>query len=267
MKRRDALKGAIVGLCGLAAGRSDVLAETREKEALRLQILTFNIQIGRGPGGSYSDPSQAHLERTAAVIKEYAPDVAGLQEVDNRTGRSGKDVDQLGEIAKLTALTPTFVSKTELEGGAYGIGVLSKEEPLATTRAFIKGSAHRRVLEICEFERYYFFNTHFPLKADLRLAAIEIVNAEADKRRDKPIVFVGDLNAEPNSLEIKTLQKTWTQISPDAPTFPADGPKVQIDYIFARNVERINVLETFVVDDSITSDHRPVFASIEIPAD
>ena len=264
MNRRGVVKVAFAALGGCALSMRTPSLFAQDNEPLRLRILSYNIQIGRGPGGSYSDPKQAHLDRTAAVVKSVDPDVAGLQEVDNKTERSGAEVDQLAEIAKMTELTPTFVSKTELPGGVYGIGVLSKERPSAVSQVYIKGSAHRRVLEICEFERYYFFNTHLPLKEDLRIDAVKIVNAEADKRADKPIFFLGDLNAEPDSPEIKELKKTWTQITPDAPTFPADGPTVQIDYIFVRNAAKINVVESRVIDDSTTSDHRPVFCVVEI---
>ena len=267
MNRRDAVKTTLAALGGLALTSSVANSvSAQEDKSLRLRILSYNIQIGRGPGGSYSDPSQAHLDRTAAVVNAAKPDVVGLQEVDNKTNRSGSDVDQLGEIAKMTSLLPTFVSKIELPGGLYGVGVLSREKPLSTTFAYIKGSSHRRVLEICEFERYYFFNTHFPLTAETRIAAVKVVNEEADKRGDKPIFFLGDLNAEPDSAEIKELKETWTQISPDDATFPADDPKVQIDYIFVRNADKVVVHEARVVDDSTTSDHRPVFCDVEITA-
>ncbi|MDO5309468.1 MAG: endonuclease/exonuclease/phosphatase family protein [Planctomycetia bacterium] len=262
MNRRDAIKG-LYGLGALVVTATPyALAETHAP--LKLRILSYNIQIGRGPGGSYSDPTQAHLDRTAARIADAKPDVVGLQEVDNKTGRSGTDVDQLGVIAELTGFIPTFVAKKEQNGGVYGVGVLSKEKPVSVAHAFIKGSAHRRVLEICEFQRYYFFNTHLPLTEELRVAAVDIINAEAAKRLDKPIILLGDLNAEPDSPEIKKLQETWTQISPNAPTFPADDPKVQIDYIFLKNVKKFNLLEASVIDDSTTSDHRPVLCEVEI---
>jgi endonuclease/exonuclease/phosphatase family metal-dependent hydrolase len=267
MNRRDAVKTTLAALGGLALTSSVANSvSAQENKSLRLRILSYNIQIGRGPGGDYNDPSQAHLDRTAAVVSAAKPDVVGLQEVDNKTNRSGSDVDQLGEIAKMTSFIPTFVSKIELPGGLYGVGVLSKEKPLSTTFAYIKGSSHRRVLAICEFERFYFFNTHFPLTAETRIAAVKVVNEEADKRRDKPIFFLGDLNAEPTSAEIKELKETWTQISPDGPTYPADDPKVQIDYIFVRNADKVVVHEARIVDDPSTSDHRPVFCDVEISA-
>ena len=267
MNRRECAKrlalltgGAFLGFYGGAETRA---LENDAKQPLRLRVVSYNIQIGRGPGGSYSDPSQARLDRTAKRVAELAPDVAGLQEVDNKTNRSGAEVDQLAELARLTNLTPTFVGKTELPGGVYGIGILSKEKPLRTDKVVMAGSAHPRVLQMCEFERYVFFNTHFPLKGDLREKAAKIAEDES-KKRSKPIVFVGDFNAEPNSPEIRFLEQTWTRVSPNAPTYPADAPNVQIDYVFVKNASKITVHDARVVDDPSTSDHRPVFCDITI---
>ena len=235
----------------------------KELPPVKLRILSYNIQIGREPGGSYSDPAQAHLDHTAAAINRETPDVAGLQEVDNKTERSGVDVDQLGELSRMTNLFPTFTAKRDLPGGKYGIGVLSKDKPLAVDSVIMEGSAHPRALQMLDFGRFYFFNTHLPLTAELRLKAVNKIEEQALLRNDKPIILVGDLNAEPNSEEIRELKKTWTQISPDAPTFPAPAPTAQIDYVFIRNAAEVKVNEARVVDDPKTSDHRPVFVEVE----
>ncbi|MBR4103891.1 MAG: endonuclease/exonuclease/phosphatase family protein [Thermoguttaceae bacterium] len=227
-----------------------------------LRVLSYNIQIGRAPGGSYSDPAQAFLDRTAKVIADVNPDVAGLQEVDNQTNRSGADVDQLATLAEKTGLNGKFESKIELPGGLYGVGVLSREKPLQTAKVYLQGSAHRRVLQICEFENYVFFNTHFPLTQETRLQAVKIIEEEA-KKYDKPIILVGDINATPDSAEVVELKKTWRSIGADAPTFRADKPTVQIDYVFIRNAPNASVVETCVVDEPLASDHRPVFCVVE----
>ena len=236
MNRREYLKGLAAFGCGAVLSAGGLRAD-EAKEPIRLRVVSYNIQIGRAPGGSYSDPKEAFLDRTASRLNDMKPDVAGLQEVDNKTNRSGADVDQLGYLAEKTGLIGTFAPKTPLPGGMYGVGVLSKEKPIAARAVIMKGSSHPRALQICEFERYVFFNTHFPLSAELRLAAAKTVNAEALKY-DKPIILVGDLNAEPDSEEILELKKAWTQVSPEAPTFPAPEPTVQIDYVFVRNAHR-----------------------------
>ena len=262
MNRRDCLKSSLLLGLGLSLGvRPSFSAD--ERESIRLRIVSYNIQIGRAPGGSYSDPSAAFLSRTADRIAGLGPDVAGLQEVDNKTERSGSDVDQLAELSRMTGLNGSFAPKTELPGGWYGIGTLSKEKPLRTSRVIMEGAYHPRALQICEFERFVFFNTHWPLKPELRMRCVDAVEAEA-KKFTKPIVLVGDFNAEPDSAEIAALKRSWTEIGPNAPTFPSTGPKEQIDYVFARNADKIVVHEARVVDDPETSDHCPVFCDVEL---
>lgn len=259
---RNALSLAALLCVGVPAFGDDAVSPEKEKTPTVLRVLTYNIQIGRAPGGSYSDPAQAFLERTAKVIVDVNPDVAGLQEVDCKTNRSGANVDQLAVLAEKTGLNEKFESKIELPGGLYGVGVLSREKPLKTSKVYIQGSAHRRVLQICEFENYVFFNTHFPLTQETRLQAVKTVEEEA-KKYEKPILLVGDINATPDSAEVVELKKTWSSIGADAPTFRADKPTVQIDYVFVRNAPNARIIETCVVDEPLASDHRPVFCVVE----
>ncbi len=252
---------ALLGF-GFPAFGDDAASHEKKKTPTVLRILSYNIQIGRAPGGSYADPAQAFLDRTAKVVSDVNPDVAGLQEVDCKTNRSGADVDQLAALAEKTGLNGKFESKIELPGGLYGVGVLSREKPLRTAKVYLEGSAHRRVLQICEFENYVFFNTHFPLTQTLRLQAVKSLEEEA-KKYDKPIILVGDINATPDSPEVVELKKTWRSIGADAPTFRADKPTVQIDYVFIRNAPNARVIETCVVDEPLASDHRPVFCVVE----
>lgn len=264
MNDRVRVKKFALAICGALLAVWALGGAARAEDALRLRVVSYNIQIGRGPGGSYSDPAQAHLDQTAKRIASFDPCVAGLQEVDNKTNRSGSDVDQLGVLAELTKMNGTFSSKIELPGGEYGVGVLSKEKPISVKKVLMEGSSHTRVLQMVEFEKFVFFNTHYPLKGEFREKASAIVNEQA-KNYKKPIILVGDLNAEPDSPEILALKKEWVQVSPEGvPTFSADDPKVQIDFIFVRNASAITVHDAKVFDDPTTSDHRPVFCDITI---
>ncbi len=233
-----------------------------DAQPIKLRILTYNIQIGRAPGGSYSDPSAARLDRAANVIKNAEPDIAGLQEVDCKTERSGASIDQLAELSRQTGLLPFFAPKIKLPGGDYGIGVLSKTAPIQMRSVLMEGSSHTRVLQILEFEQFIFFNTHLPLSQEKRLAAVAAIEKEAQKY-EKPIILVGDINAEPDSKEVKELEKNWKNLGPDAPTYPSPNPNVRIDYIFLRNAKSFKVRETEVIPDPETSDHRPVFCVVE----
>lgn len=63
--------------------------------------------------------------RIADVIKDTAPDLVALQEVDEATARSG-GVKQASELGRLTGLQAVFGQATPFQGGGYGVGILSR---------------------------------------------------------------------------------------------------------------------------------------------
>ena len=70
---------------------------------------------------------QLDLARIANVIKAADVDVVAVQEVDIRTRRSGTDVDQLAELAKLTGMHGRFGKGRDYDGGEYGQAILSRQ--------------------------------------------------------------------------------------------------------------------------------------------
>lgn len=78
-----------------------------------LRVLTYNIHHGRGTDDLVDIP------RIAAVIKALQPDLVALQEVDQRTRRTG-GVDQTARLAELTQLHGQFMRQIDFEGGRYG---------------------------------------------------------------------------------------------------------------------------------------------------
>src|SRR5699024_9613411 len=87
-----------------------------------IKILSYNIHHGNPPSekAGYID-----LPAIANVINESKADIIGLQEVDVNVERSG-DVDQIKELAKLTDTEYYFAKGIDLQGGEYGVAVLSK---------------------------------------------------------------------------------------------------------------------------------------------
>jgi endonuclease/exonuclease/phosphatase family metal-dependent hydrolase len=47
-------------------------------------------------------------------------------------------------------------------------------------------------------------------------------------------------------------------------TFPADGPAREIDFILLRPADRFRVLEYRVLEETVASDHRPIFMVVEL---
>ncbi len=230
------------------------------QEALR--ILTYNVRNCRG----LDNYSSINSQRVADVIARQPPDLAGIQELDNKTTRS-QDRNILQELAEGTKLAPTYGPAIEFQGGQYGVGILSKDKPISVRTVPLPGQEEKRVLLIAEFSRYVFFCTHLSLTAASRQESVEIINEERQKYASKPVILVGDLNATPDSPVVQTLRKSWTQASGNDFTFSADKPFETIDYVFVscpQNV-RFSVKSTQVVEEAVASDHRPVLTEIEIP--
>ena len=71
------------------------------------------------------------LPRIAEVIKSQHADLVGLQEVDRGVTRTGQ-VDEIAELARLTAMDFAFAFNLKYQGGQYGVAILSKAPILAT---------------------------------------------------------------------------------------------------------------------------------------
>ncbi len=226
-------------------------------DSWKLRFMTYNIRVGKGMD------QVKDLERIAAVIIRERPDVVALQEVDSVTSRTG-GVDQIRELGRMTGMYGVFAAALEFGGGKYGVGILSREEPLSIKSVPLPGREEPRVLLIAEFRNYVAMSTHFSLTEEDRVASAEILNREA-MLFDKPLLLGGDFNAEPQSEPVRVLGITFTLLSDDTqPTFPADEPKVCIDYVFAKRSESYSfkVLNSTVIPESIASDHRPVSLSL-----
>jgi len=87
--------------------------------SLSLRILTYNIRHGENM------QNKIDLKAISNVIQENNPDFVALQEVDDKTNRTG-GVDQLAYLADSTKMFYFFSPHREFDGGLYGNGILSK---------------------------------------------------------------------------------------------------------------------------------------------
>ncbi|WP_157506683.1 endonuclease/exonuclease/phosphatase family protein [Gemmata obscuriglobus] len=251
----------LLGLAGLVPAD-----DKPERNVLR--VLTYNIHHGEGTDGKLD------LARIAEVIKAAKPDVVALQEVDRNTTRTGK-VDQAAELAKLTGLNAEFGKAIDLQGGGYGLAVLSRF-PLKGAKVHSLPGKERQeariVLQVTvepggPFPALTFLNTHLqhddgPTR-EKQIAKIDELFGTAAGA----FVLAGDLNAAPASAPIKALAKNWAFATEPGRkgllTIPSDTPRQQIDYILFRPADRFRVAEANVIEEKVASDHRPVFALVE----
>ena len=218
-----------------------------------VKIMSYNVRSAKGMD------NVRDCGRVAKVILEQQPDLVAVQELDSMTNRCGKKYI-LGEIAQLTGMYPEYFPAIKFDGGKYGIGILSKEKPLAVQGYPLPGSEEKRALLVAEFQDYMFACTHLSLTEEDRLESLEIIGKIAAASQ-KPFYFAGDLNDTPGSPFLDGLQKNFRILNDvKAQTFPAPLPDRTLDYIavWKGTAPKLDVVSKKVVDEPMASDHRPV---------
>ena len=221
----------------------------------QVQVMSYNVRHCAGMD------MVLDYDRTAAVISKQQPDVVALQELDSMTGRSGHRY-QLGELADRTQYHPIFGSAIDYDEGKYGVGILTRESPVSVKRIPLPGE-EPRVLLVVELKDYVIACTHLDLEEGQRLASVPLIVAEAQGWQ-KPFILAGDWNDTPDSPLMQEVTKTFTILSSDGATFPADEPRECIDYVASFKGQSVMVLKSNVIDEPEASDHRPLVVRVQL---
>lgn len=223
-----------------------------------LRIMSYNVRGGVGMDG------RRDYERASAVIRAERPDICALQELDSMTRRSG-GTDALKEFAERTGMYGTFARAIDYDGGAYGIGLLSKEAPLRVGRLALPGREEARALIIAEFADYVVLATHLSLTEADQLASVRLIDSVAASYAGKAVFLAGDFNFTPGSEPFKAFRKSFLPLNDTGRrSWPADDPHDTIDYIwgYIGGDRFYRVSANGVIDAPEQSDHRPVFAEV-----
>lgn len=221
-----------------------------------LKLMTYNIRNGRGIDNVQD------LGRIAEVISRTAPDIVALQEVDSVTRRmAGRFIP--GELGEITGMHALFCRSIDYDGGAYGIGLLSRAEPLAVHRIPLPGREEARVLLVAEFPDYIVCVTHLSLTPEDQRTSLPIIREVTDTCR-KPVLLAGDFNMKDAAAVLDGLGGKFRPLSDTTQmTFPSDTPSVRIDYILGRGVPASAVVTERAVDYTTpASDHCPLHVSL-----
>ena len=224
-----------------------------------LKVMTYNIRNGNG-----MDKVRSY-ERIADVILKHNPDVVAVQELDSMTKRSNQTY-VLGEVAKLTRMKDFYGPAISFSGGKYGVGILSKKQPLKVSQHPLPGRGEKRTFLMAEFEDYIFCCTHLALTEEDRNLSLAIIDSIA-ACQTKPFIIAGDMNAEPGSYFVNGLQKNYRIFNNlKQPTWPAPEPREMIDYIavWKEHSEGLANVHTWVVEEPVASDHRPIMSKIRV---
>lgn len=237
-------------------------------------VMTFNIHHAAGTDGVLAP------DRIAQVIKDSGADIVGLQEVDRHYSERSEWADQAAQLAALTGFHVVFGANIDNEPPAgstdriqYGTAILSRY-PITSwdnTHLYRSPDQEQRGLLHATINiagrKIAFYNTHLAASSqvDRQQQADQIVDLVGET---EPAILVGDLNAEADAPEIKTLTGRFTDVWPavgEGPglTIPSEQPEHRIDFILTGSAARPITAE--VVDsDPVASDHRPVISTISI---
>lgn len=263
MRKFTLLAAALAALCSACAPRSsmlitpDLATSCEGTAALDRPLVIANYNIKSGMWSS--------LEEVGDVLEGLNADVIALQEVDHKMKRTDS-VDQSGTLAERLGMERVFVGAQDRDGGSYGIALLSKLPVARADRIDLPeaGGVEPRVaadVDVCtggQALRVVSTHTDFtPWAADAQAKAIA-----AHIAGDDDVVVLGDFNATPEKAGVRSLIERplfdALGMFTEGPTFEGQG---RIDYILTDHT----VTGARIVDVN-ASDHKPVFATIEVPA-
>ncbi|MCI2088891.1 MAG: endonuclease/exonuclease/phosphatase family protein [Prevotella sp.] len=221
----------------------------------KMTIVSYNIHNGR-----LADNKTPNIEEVSNVIKNVKADFICLQEVDSVNRRN--NFDETYVIGKYTGLYSTYGAAIKIGDGKYGVSILSKKKPLSIKNIPLPGREEHRTFLLTEYRNYYVGCTHLSLNQEDRMKSANIILSTISKL-NKPVFIGGDFNDRPTSDLSHYLDKNMECLSDTTQkTFPANHPKIMIDYIWAKGFKG-TVTQKGTINEPHASDHRPIYVKIK----
>lgn len=260
-------------------------------QAQEFKVMSYNIRLDVKADGENS--WDMRKDRLTDLVKFYAPDFAGMQEV------------QYHQLQYIQKKLPNYAyigvgrddGKT---GGEYSCIFYNKERFKAiqtstfwlspTPDSVSKGwdAAYNRVCTYGLFKdlktkkRFWVLNTHFDhIGNKARAASARLIMQKIKELNTKhyPVILTGDFNLHPEEEPIQYINSNMNNarelsefVYGNVDTWNAfkfhEKPTGNIDYIFVSNDARIKVLSFATLTDSYDmkypSDHFPIMATLKL---
>ena len=242
-----------------------------QERTSNLKIMSYNIRHGVGMDTIYD------LSRSAHVIVSQAPDLCGLQEVDNFCLRSDS-IGQTAYLAQKTSMNGVFGKFMDFQGGEYGMATLSSK-PFKSTKVLQLPNAkyEPRVSIVHEVASakdcdIVFANVHFDWISEKEGSFIRVSQAKALMKYidsiNKATIITGDFNCTPDSPTMQYFAEQgfiFVQKGEDNLSFQ-DETKAEIDHVIYRNSGSVKFKKKRVqlLKEPIVSDHRPLIVELEV---
>lgn len=232
-------------------------------EGLPVRIMTYNIHNGFNTGGYLG------MEAIAQVIEKNKADIIVVQEVSRGWVINGR-LDMLTWLSQRLQMPYVFGPAT---GPLWGNAIMSRypimeytyhelpprDQPLL--RSFMAAT-----INVGNGTRLHIIATHLHhIKEDTDIRQLQAKTVLDFWGNTAHTVLLGDLNADPDDLEMEMLQQggfvdaAVAAGGSPAYTAPSDNPDRRIDYIWISFDLRVS---SVLVPISKASDHLPVIAVI-----
>lgn len=233
--------------------------------------MSYNIRHGLGLD------TILDLSRAANIILSEAPDICGLQEIDNYCLRSDS-IGQTEYLAKTTNMTGTFGKFMDFQKGQYGMASLTTK-PIISTKIlelpegkYEPRSSIVHELEIADGCIIAFANVHFDWLGDESGKASRLQQAKTLAKYldslNRPTIITGDFNCTPDSPTMTYLMDQGYEFvtkGKDSLSFQGSN-QVEIDHLIFKNLDNVRFQKksTYLLDEPVISDHRPLVTTLEI---
>jgi endonuclease/exonuclease/phosphatase family metal-dependent hydrolase len=235
-----------------------------EGNGFPVKVMTYNLHNGFNSGGDLD------MEALALVIEENGPDIIALQEISRGWLISGR-VDMLEWLSQ--RLDMPYISGPT-EGQLWGSAILSRFPVVASFNyelpprdLFIRRGYLVTKIDIGNGEYLTVIATHLHhLSEDFEIRQQQVPVILTTWNNAKMTVIAGDLNAEPDSPEIKMFREAGLidvmsgSIPPEGYTYHSADLYQRIDYIWITPDLKA---ENAGVFQSTASDHLPVIVEID----
>ncbi len=254
-----------------------------------ISVMTYNVRYGLADDGKNS--WEFRKDFLASQIKFYNPDFIGTQEslpfqiafldshmTDHSYIGKSRDEDGKGEYSAIFYNRDKF---EVIEENTFWLSTTPEKPSKGWDAAYPRICTYGLFKDKKTKNKFWIINTHLDhigVKAREQSVVLILKKIKEINTNNYPLVFMGDLNTEPETkpiLKLKTVLNDTREISIEksfGPTgtfnaFQFNKPVTKlIDYIFISKNNKIKVLKHAVLSDSkdlkYPSDHLPVYIEL-----
>ncbi|WP_282603228.1 endonuclease/exonuclease/phosphatase family protein [Paracoccus sp. PARArs4] len=225
-----------------------------------LTLASYNLHKCRGLTGPHAP------ERNLAVIRELAPDIIALQEVDFRFGVRPEALPRKLILSE-TGLVPARMSgTTESSLGWHGQTILMRPHlaEIAVVRRLPLPGLEPRGAVALRLPGLTVIGVHLGLARRSRRQQLARITAQAARIAEDHIVLMGDFNEWSDDRGLESL--AGFRVLAPGPSWPAPLPRLRLDRMaMSRNLELLDSGVFHGARARDASDHLPIWARIAVP--